>query len=233
MLVKRAIVGCFLNIGLASLLLLFPARLLPVASNWPWEEGIVFLGLYSLGILAGCSYLCRYHPKSMEARLIMKSPSQPPEDKVATAALFVIGFALFSFIPVDVFHFQILNQPTFLIRLIGLGFAQVGLFGLFVTMVQNEFAQPIVSIQKDRGQVLVDSGLYGCVRHPLYTSLLIWFCGAGLWLGSTIVASFGTGLLTLALWPRILIEESALERELDGYGDYMRRVRYRIIPGLL
>ena len=169
----------------------------------------------------------------MEARLIMKSPSQPPEDKVATAALFVIGFALFSFIPVDVFHFQILNQPTFLIRLIGLGFAQVGLFGLFVTMIQNEFAQPIVSIQKDRGQVLVDSGLYGCVRHPLYTSLLIWFCGAALWLGSMIVGSFGTGLLTLALWPRILIEESALERELDGYGDYMRRVRYRIIPGLL
>jgi protein-S-isoprenylcysteine O-methyltransferase Ste14 len=126
-----------------------------------------------------------------------------------------------------------ISAPTLLARLVGLGLAQVGLILMFVTMVQNEFAQPVVSIQEDRGHVLVDTGLYGRVRHPLYTSFLIWFCGAALWLGSVMMASFGTGILMLALWPRILIEESTLKRDLDGYADYMRRVKHRIIPGLL
>jgi len=226
-------VGCLLNIGLVSVCLLLPAKLLATEVSWLWEEGMAFLGLYSVGIFLGCLYLCVYYPKSMEARLIVKSPSQPVQDKVATAVLSLAGLTALSFVPTDVFYLHALTEPTLLPRLVGLGLAQVGLILLFVTMIQNEFAQPIVSIQKDRGHVLVDTGLYGRVRHPLYTSFLIWFCGAALCLGSTMMASFGTGILMLALWPRILIEESTLKRDLDGYADYMGRVKYRIIPGLL
>jgi protein-S-isoprenylcysteine O-methyltransferase Ste14 len=233
MLFKRAMAGCLLNIGLVSVCLLLPAKLLATEASRLWEEGMAFLGLYSVGIFLGCLYLCVYYPKSMEARLIVTSPSQPAQDKVATAVLSLAGLAALSFIPTDVFYLHALTEPTLLPRLVGLGLAQVGLILLFVTMVQNEFAQPVVSIQEDRGHVLVDTGLYGRVRHPLYTSFLIWFCGAALWLGSVMMASFGTGILMLALWPRILIEESTLKRDLDGYADYMRRVKHRIIPGLL
>ena len=230
---KRTIIGCFLNIGLVSVCLLLPAKLLATEASWLWEEGMAFLGLYSVGVFLGCLYLCVYYPKSMEARLIVTSPSQPVQDKMATAVLSLAGLSALSFVPTDVFYLHALTEPTLLPRLVGLGLAQVGLILMFVTMVQNEFAQPIVSIQKDRGHVLVDTGLYGRVKHPLYTSFLIWFCGAALWLGSVMMASFGTGILMLALWPRILIEESTLKRDLDGYADYMGRVKYRIIPGLL
>jgi protein-S-isoprenylcysteine O-methyltransferase Ste14 len=233
MLFKRTMVGCLLNVGLVSVCLLLPAKLLATEASWLWEEGMAFLGLYSVGIFLGCLYLCVYYPKSMEARLIVTSPSQPAQDKMATAVLSLAGLAALSFIPTDVFYLHALTAPTLLARLVGLGLAQVGLILMFVTMVQNEFAQPVVSIQEDRGHVLVDTGLYGRVRHPLYTSFLIWFCGAALWLGSVMMASFGTGILMLALWPRILIEESTLKRDLDGYSDYMRRVKRRIIPGLL
>ena len=97
-------------------------------------------------------------------------------------------------------------------------------------MIQNEFAQPIVNVQEDRGHVLVDSGLYASVRHPMYSFYLTAMSGMALWLGSIFTATVGTLLLLLALLPRILVEEDTLKNDLDGYADYMERVPYRLIP---
>ena len=103
---------------------------------------------------------------------------------------------------------------------------------MFTAQAQNAYAEPIVEIQEDRGQVLIDTGLYAHVRHPMYSGALIFFPGVALWLGSIFTATFGAVFLMLVFLPRIFIEEKTLKNGLKGYEDYMKRVRSRIIPKL-
>jgi protein-S-isoprenylcysteine O-methyltransferase Ste14 len=109
--------------------------------------------------------------------------------------------------------------------------AVIGVIGLLIvlaTVYQNQFAVPVVRDQSDRGQVLVDTGLYGIIRHPMYSGTLVLFAGMGLWLES--YASVIALIFTVAAFvPRILVEEKTLQETLPGYVEYMAKVRYRLI----
>ena len=115
-------------------------------------------------------------------------------------------------------------------KYLGLAIFVIGYSIILCTMVQNEFAQSVVNIQDERNQMLVDTGLYSYVRHPMYTGIMFFFSGIGLWLGSIFMATIGAIILMLAFIPRILIEEETLSGELNGYEAYLQRVKYRIIP---
>jgi protein-S-isoprenylcysteine O-methyltransferase Ste14 len=96
-------------------------------------------------------------------------------------------------------------------------------------MRENSFAAPVVKIQRERGQTVITTGPYSIVRHPFYTGALVYLAGTSLLLGSWwgLLAVPAVGVL-LAI--RIGIEEKALRAGLEGYDDYARRVRYRLIP---
>ncbi len=226
MLFFKAIVGVFGQVLFFGLLLLLPAR------TWFWEDANIFLLCYLATVIPAAIYQCLYYPKSIEARLITSSSNQPKEDKLAllTVILGIMGF--FVFIPIDVFHLMIFLPPSFAIKLFGLGVAALGFAIMFTAQAQNAYAEPIVEIQEDRGQVLIDTGLYAHVRHPMYSGGLIFFSGVALWLGSIFTATFGAVFLMLVFLPRIFIEEKTLKNGLKGYEDYMKRVRSRIIPKL-
>jgi protein-S-isoprenylcysteine O-methyltransferase Ste14 len=84
-------------------------------------------------------------------------------------------------------------------------------------------------VQKDRKQQVVSTGVYGVVRHPMYLGALFMLVGMPLLVGSR--AAFGlAGLFAIVLAGRIVGEERLLVRELDGYADYRRRVRWRLVP---
>ena len=94
---------------------------------------------------------------------------------------------------------------------------------------ENEYLSRTIRVQE--GQKVVDTGLYGIVRHPMYAATLLLFLAMPLILGS--VFSF----LILLAYPliiakRIRNEEQVLERELEGYREYMEKVRFRLIPGV-
>ncbi|WP_341316016.1 isoprenylcysteine carboxylmethyltransferase family protein [Paraburkholderia sp. IMGN_8] len=93
----------------------------------------------------------------------------------------------------------------------------------------NSYAAPVVKIQTSRGHKVVDSGPYAYVRHPMYAAALLFFVGTplllGSWWGFTCVP-----LMVIALGWRAVGEERLLASQLDGYADYMTRVRYRFIP---
>ena len=92
---------------------------------------------------------------------------------------------------------------------------------------ENEYLSRTVEVQQ--GQRVIDTGLYGIVRHPMYMSTLLLFLMMPLILGSPI--SFAVTLLYLPIIAlRIRNEERVLEAGLPGYTEYMRRVKYRIIP---
>jgi protein-S-isoprenylcysteine O-methyltransferase Ste14 len=94
-------------------------------------------------------------------------------------------------------------------------------------VTQNNYAS--TTVQVEAGQNVVSTGLYGLVRHPMYTANVVMLVGIPLALGSYWALVFIVpGLLVLT--SRIRDEESMLREELAGYRDYTRKVRYRLVP---
>jgi protein-S-isoprenylcysteine O-methyltransferase Ste14 len=81
----------------------------------------------------------------------------------------------------------------------------------------------------EEGQRVIDKGLYGVIRHPMYTATIFLFLAMPLVLGS-MVAFFVFLLYPALIAVRIVYEEKVLEKELDGYVEYKKKVRYRLIP---
>jgi protein-S-isoprenylcysteine O-methyltransferase Ste14 len=100
-----------------------------------------------------------------------------------------------------------------------------------VVLRENSFAAPVVRVQAEREQRVIDTGPYALVRHPMYTAAIPYLAGVplllGSWYGLLVVAAMIAGVAL-----RAVSEENLLERKLPGYADYMKRVRYRLIPGL-
>ena len=92
---------------------------------------------------------------------------------------------------------------------------------------ENEYLSRIIEVQE--GQKVVDTGLYGIVRHPMYLSTVILFLSIPLILNSII------SFIIFLIYPIIIIkriknEEKVLEKELKGYKEYKKKVKYRLIP---
>jgi len=94
---------------------------------------------------------------------------------------------------------------------------------------ENPYLSSVVHIQKDRGQTVVSTGPYRYVRHPLYTSTLLFFLGSGFLLGSWIGVLLGLIIVGI-LARRAVREERVLRMGLEGYDAYMAQVKYRLIP---
>ena len=92
---------------------------------------------------------------------------------------------------------------------------------------ENEYLSRVVEVQEH--QKVIDTGLYGIVRHPMYASTVILFLMMPLVLGS--VASFIAALMYLPIIDRrIRNEEEVLEQGLEGYSEYKKKVKYKVIP---
>jgi len=105
----------------------------------------------------------------------------------------------------------------------------IGFYFIFRVYRENSFTSATIEIAAN--QRVIDTGPYSLVRHPMYSSALLYLAGTPLALGSY------WGLLPIAvvipclIW-RLFDEENMLTRELAGYGEYMTRVKYRLLPGL-
>jgi protein-S-isoprenylcysteine O-methyltransferase Ste14 len=98
-----------------------------------------------------------------------------------------------------------------------------------VVIIQNSYAAATVRVEAD--QQVVSTGLYGLVRHPMYTGNVIMMVGIPLALGSYWGLIFVVpGVIVLT--SRISDEEKLLQKELDGYREYTQKVSYRMVPGM-
>ena len=98
-------------------------------------------------------------------------------------------------------------------------------------MMVNKFFAAVVRIQKDRGHTVVTGGPYRFVRHPGYAATLLNYIAAPFMLG-TLWALIPAGLIVAVTILRTALEDRTLREELEGYQDYPRRVRYRLLPGV-
>ncbi len=102
-------------------------------------------------------------------------------------------------------------------------------FFLFRAFHDNTFLSPLVRIQAERKQRVVSTGVYALVRHPMYLGAILMFVGAPLLLGSAIGIGVAAAM-TLLLAFRVVGEERVLTDELEGYAEYRKKVRYRLVP---
>jgi len=224
MLVFRGLIGGLFQVLVLAVLLLLPA------GTWQWTRAIQFLLVYGLANSISIVTLARLAPASLEARLTSpSSKSQPAADRVVTPLLIISLLAWFAFIPIDVFRLHLLPAPPVWLSVLGAVLSLVGYAVMWTSLFQNAFAAPIVKDQSERGHVLIDTGLYGRVRHPFYLGILLFLLGLALWL-----ESYASGLALLLplvmLVARIMVEERTLRETLDGYADYTKRVRFRLVP---
>jgi protein-S-isoprenylcysteine O-methyltransferase Ste14 len=172
--------------------------------------------------------LLRDHVEILDERL--KPPiqsGQPFADRVLLGLLLASFAALVVFIPLDVFRLHLLPKPSAFVADLGLLIFLVGWWICYLALRENAFAAPVV--KHEGRQTVVDSGVYGLVRHPMYAGGMLYVVGMCLWLesyASAIVALVPTAVIVT----RISLEERFLRRELSGYDEYARRVRYRLIP---
>jgi protein-S-isoprenylcysteine O-methyltransferase Ste14 len=209
-------------IGLASLgVMLF----LP-AGTFDYWQAWVLIALFTLPIWILSIYLLRNNPTALERRLRTEAVGETRMVQKVIAA-FALLLLMASIVLSALDHrFGYSPVPTTLC-LIGDAVVAVGLGFAIMVMVQNSYAGTTVMVEAE--QKLVSTGLYGLVRHPMYTGNVIMMMGIPLALGSYWELAFVIpGLIVFGL--RIRDEEALLTQELSGYREYAQQVRYRLVP---
>lgn len=206
------------------------------AGAWAWPRAWVFLAVYGGLSMAGSAALAVARPASFEVRqqglVADRAKKQPLIDVLGLIAYVAFALSWLAFIALDVFRLRLLPPPGWTISAGGLGAVIAGIAVGYVAFGQNQFAAPTIHDQSEGGQRVIDTGLYGLVRHPFYAGMLLVYVGAPLWLGSYAATIGATGFLVMTL-ARIVYEEAYLRDQLPDYAAYASRVRSRLIPYLL
>jgi protein-S-isoprenylcysteine O-methyltransferase Ste14 len=209
---------------------IFGGLLFLPAGTLGWWRAWLLIGAIFAGSVASAAGLFPGHRDLLRERL--RSPvqkGQPFADKIVLMLLIISFYGLIAFIPLDVFRFHLIAAPGIFASSSGLFIFLAGWSIVFLALSENVFAVPVVKLQEERAQRVVDSGVYAVVRHPMYAGGILFIVGIPLWLESyagVLLTLVPIGLLVL----RLLLEEQFLRRQLKGYEAYMKRVRYRLIP---
>ncbi len=191
-----------------------------------WGFLVVFFGATSLITID----LARRDPALLDERMKpLIQRVQPLWDRVLIAIVGVLFFGWLALMGLDA-RFGWSRVPG---ALQGLGLVGVaaGMALAGRAFRANPFLASVVRVQAERGHAVVSSGPYGVVRHPMYSGVLVLFLATPLALGSwwALVLS---GVLAIGIAIRTVLEERTLRRELPGYEEYRRKVRWRLVPGV-
>ncbi len=208
----------------AGLLLVGALIFLPAGSFAYWQGwlliGILFVPMFGAGLV-----MMAKDPELLRRRL--KAKEEQSEQKQVIAGSGIMFLAAFVLAGLN-WRFRWLLLPDWAVWAAAALFLLAYL--LFAEVLrENSYLSRTIEVQE--GQQVVDSGLYGVVRHPMYAATVLLFLAMPLVLASPI--SFVVMLAYLPLIvKRIRNEEEVLKDGLAGYEDYMKRVKYRLIPGI-
>lgn len=212
-----AITKFLLGVALVGILIFLPAGSLLFWGGW-LLMGILFIPMFFAGIV-----MMFKSPDLLKSRLNAKEKRQEQSLVVKLSGImFLTGFIVAGL----GFRFNLYTLP----KVVSFSAAVVFLMAYILyaeVLRENTYLSRTIEVQEN--QKVIDTGLYGIVRHPMYSATLLLFLSMPLVLGS--VYSF---LIFLAypfiIAKRIKDEEELLEKELDGYVEYKQKVKYRLIP---
>lgn len=216
-LLVNALVKFVCGILLMGLVLFLPAGTLYYPNAW------LFIALLFIPMLFLGAVLFLKAPELLRKRLNSKEKETAQVGIVAASALMFVG----AFVAAGLdFRFGWTVVPTWLVALAAV--VQFASYGLYAeVMRENAYLSRTVEVQEN--QKVVDTGLYGVIRHPMYTATILLYLAMPIVLGSWIA------FVIMLCYPVIIIfrirnEEKVLEQGLAGYKEYKQKVKYRLIP---
>jgi protein-S-isoprenylcysteine O-methyltransferase Ste14 len=212
-----AIVKFLLGVALVGTLIFLPAGTLNFLNGW-LLMAILFVPMFVAGVV-----MMVKNPALLASRLVVKEKQKAQDVVVKLSGLMFLGGFVVAGLD---YRFAWLVLPQ------GVSIAAAVLFlcaYLLYAEVLRENTYLSRTIRVQEGQTVVDTGLYGIVRHPMYSATLLLFLSMPLVLGSLYA------FLIFLAYPfiiagRIKHEEAFLQQELAGYADYKKKVKYRLIP---
>lgn len=216
-LLAEALIKFICGVLLVGFLIFLPAGTFAYPCGWLFA-GLLFLPM----LIAGVVMLVK-SPAFLKKRLDAKEKQRKQKGVVAISGLmFVAGFLVAG---LD-FRFGWSNMQSWVVITASVLFLIA--YGLYAE-VMRENAYLSRTIKVEEGQSVVDNGLYGVVRHPMYAVTILLFLMIPLILGSWYA------LIAFVFYPAIIVirlknEEDLLTRELPGYAEYKKKVKYRLIP---
>ena len=213
----EAIAKFSLGVVLLGLLIFLPAGTIKFLNGWIFM-GVLFIPMFIAGII-----MMIKNPKLLEERLNAKEKEKEQSLVVKLSGLMFV--AMFVVAGLDYrYKWLVIDQ--------WITYLAIGLF-LFAYMLyaevlrENTYLSRTIKVSDE--QKVVDTGLYGIVRHPMYTATIILFLAMPLILGS-LIAFFIMLVYPFIIAFRAINEEKFLIKELSGYEEYTKKVKYRFIP---
>ena len=215
----QAITKFFAGLFLIAALLFIPAGTLRYPNGWLLIV-LLFVPMFCAGIV-----MLFKNPELLRKRLNAREEQGAQKQIIAlSGVMFLAAFVLAGLN----FRFGWLVLPRWAVWTAAAVFLLAYLLYAEV-LRENTYLSRTVEVQEN--QRVIDPGLYGLVRHPMYAATILLFLAMPLVLGSPL------SFVILLLYPpliarRIRNEEEVLEQGLEGYADYKRRVKYRLFPGI-
>ena len=216
-LLQSALIKFFAGVILVGLVLFIPAGSFAFWQAW-LLMGVLFIPMFVAGLI-----LMKINPVLLRKRLNAKEEQMEQKEVVLLSG--VMFFASFILAGLN-FRFSWLVSPAW-VTIAGTVIFLLA-YALYAEVLrENEYLSRTIEVQE--GQKVVDTGLYGIVRHPMYMATVLLFLSMPIILG--FIISFVVMLMYIPIIAkRISNEEKVLEAGLDGYKQYKERVKYRIIP---
>ena len=213
----QAILKFVLGTLLVGLLVFLPAGSFEYWNGWLFL-GILFIPMFIAGII-----MMIKNPELLRKRLNAKEKENTQKVVVLSSALmFIAGFIVAGLN----YRFGWIVLPNIVVIIASVVF--VIAYILYAEVLrENTYLSRTIEVQEN--QKVVDTGLYGIVRHPMYAATILLFLAMPLVLGSII--SFVIFLIyPILIGTRIKNEEEVLEKDLNGYTEYKKKVKYKMIP---
>ena len=217
---RKALVSVFVLTAVMALLILLPAGSLSYWQAW------VYLAVFFLVSILITLYLIKNDPALLERRM-RGGPTAEVRTSQKIIMLFLsLGFIALVVVPALDHRFGWSQLPS-IVPIVGNILVVTGFYLIALVYRENTFSAATIQIAKD--QKVISTGPYAIVRHPMYASALLYLLGTPLALGSYWGLIVFLAIIPFLIW-RILDEEQALAKDLPGYTEYQRRVRYRLLP---
>lgn len=215
----QAMTKFLLGVLLVGLLIFLPAGTLRFSQGW-LLMGVLFVPMFLAGL-----FLMAKDPDRLRRRLDAREQEMTQRGVLLLSGLMFIAAFVLAGVS---FRLGWLRFPRW-VSVLGAALFLLGYVLYAFVLKENAYLARTVKVEA--GQQLVDTGLYGVVRHPMYAATLLLFMSMPLILGSLLA------LLVMLAYPfiiarRIRNEEEVLLRDLPGYGAYRNKVRWRLVPGV-
>ena len=212
-------------------IVVIPFLPLLISRRWDWWEAWVYVIIGILGFAVSRMLAARRNPDLLAERAhFLQHQDAKPWDKILAPLVGLGG----GFIPLVAGLEARFAWPTpfnLLVKILALVFILAGYALASYALIENRFFSGMVRIQTDRGHHLVSSGPYLWVRHPGYAGALLTYLATPFFLDSRW--SFLPVLfITIVLVIRTSLEDKVLQNELEGYRNYTKQIRYRLLPGV-